>query len=45
MDGLSYAMDPMLTLSSIAIGAAAYSMGRKMVVDKQLRLTRSTREK
>lgn len=29
---------------SVAIGAAFYSMGRKLVVDKQLRLTRSNRD-
>jgi hypothetical protein len=32
-------------LDSVAVGAAFYSMGRKLVVDKTLRLTRSNSSK
>ena len=32
---------PLLTGDSVAVGAAVYSLGRKLYTDKQLRLSRS----
>jgi len=35
---------PLGIVVGIAVGAAFYSMGRKLVVDKQMRLTRQNRK-
>lgn len=45
LQALSYSIDIFVGIVvGIAVGAAAYSMGRKLVVDKQMRLTRQNRK-